>query len=150
MRVATEIKLKAEADTLALGARLASALRSGDVVRLSGDLGAGKTTLARGLIQSRLGEIDVPSPTYTLVQAYDWDTKENEGGELWHCDLYRLERPDDAYELGLMDAMGEEIMLIEWADKLGSLCPDDALRVDLRFDGKGRIARLIGWEDRHV
>jgi tRNA threonylcarbamoyl adenosine modification protein YjeE len=139
------IKLKSESDTLALGARLASVLRAGDVVLLSGGLGAGKTTLARGLIQSRLGDIDVPSPTYTLVQAYDWGAV-----ELWHCDLYRLDRPDDAYELGLMDAMGEDIVLIEWADKLGGLCPDGALRVDLSFDGDSRIAALTGWEGRNV
>lgn len=139
------IKLISEADTLALGARLASVLRAGDVVLLSGGLGAGKTTLARGLIQSRLGLIDVPSPTYTLVQAYDWGD-----GELWHCDLYRLDQPDDAYELGLMDVIGEEIVMIEWADKLGGLCPDGALRVDLSFDGDGRIATLTGWEGRDV
>ncbi|GHB02553.1 tRNA (adenosine(37)-N6)-threonylcarbamoyltransferase complex ATPase subunit type 1 TsaE [Algimonas arctica] len=139
------IKLKTEIDTLALGARLASVLQAGDIVLLSGGLGAGKTTLARGLIQSRLGEIDVPSPTYTLVQAYDWGDV-----ELWHCDLYRLDRPDDAYELGLMDAMGEEIVLIEWADKLGALCPGNALRIDLSFDGDSRIATLSGWEERNV
>lgn len=145
MSKVNDIKLISEIDTLALGARLAAVLRAGDVVLLSGELGAGKTTLARGLIRSRLGDIDVPSPTYTLVQAYDWG-----GVELWHCDLYRLDRPDDAYELGLMDAMGEDIVLIEWADKLGVLCPDDALRIDLHFDGDGRIATLTGWEGRNV
>lgn len=137
------IELISETDTLALGARLASILRAGDVVLLSGGLGAGKTTLARGLIQSRLGDIDVPSPTYTLVQAYDWGEV-----ELWHCDLYRLDRPDDAYELGVMDAIGEEILLIEWADKLGGLCPEGALQIDLSFDGESRIATLTGWEGR--
>jgi tRNA threonylcarbamoyl adenosine modification protein YjeE len=143
--VVNAIKLISSTDTRTLGARLAAVLRGGDVVVLSGGLGAGKTTLARGLIQSRLGTIDVPSPTYTLVQAYDWGEV-----ELWHCDLYRLDRPDDAYELGLMDAMGEEIVMIEWADKLGELCPTDALRVDLSFDGEGRIATLTGWEGRDV
>lgn len=139
------IELISETDTLALGARLAPLLRAGDVVVLSGGLGAGKTTLARGLIQSRLGNIDVPSPTYTLVQAYDWGAV-----ELWHCDLYRLDRPEDAYELGLMDAMGEEIVMIEWADKLGPLCPEDALRIDLNFEGESRIAKLSGWDGRDV
>ncbi|MGB3457525.1 MAG: tRNA (adenosine(37)-N6)-threonylcarbamoyltransferase complex ATPase subunit type 1 TsaE [Litorimonas sp.] len=139
------IPLNSEADTLALGAKLATVLRAGDTVRLSGDLGAGKTTLARGLIQSRLGPVDVPSPTYTLVQTYEWGES-----ELWHCDLYRLDAPDDAYELGLIDAFGEEIVLLEWADRIGPLCPEDALSVDLSFDGEGRVATLKGWEDRNV
>lgn len=137
--------MKSYADTLALGARLAAALELGDTVCLSGDLGAGKTSLARGIISARLGDIEVPSPTYTLVQTYDWGE-----GELWHCDLYRMERPEDAYELGLMDEMGESVLLIEWADRLGSLAPDDALRVDLAFDGAGRTATLSGWEGRNV
>lgn len=145
MRPVEPIPLKSEADTLALGARLAAALRPGDTLRLRGELGAGKTTLARGLIQSRLGDVEVPSPTYTLVQAYDWGEM-----ELWHCDLYRLERPDDAYELGLMDAFGQAIVLLEWPERIGALCPDDALSVTLAFEGDGRIATLEGWEGRHV
>lgn len=143
------IRLKSEKETLALGARLAEVLRAGDIVLLSGDLGAGKTTLARGLIQSRLGDIDVPSPTYTLVQTYDWPM-DDDPAELWHCDLYRLEQPDDAYELGLIEAMGESLLLIEWADRLGPHVPEYAIRVDLAFDGEGRVATLTGLEDRHV
>ena len=76
------VALPDETDTLALGARLAGLLRAGDVVALSGGLGAGKTTLVRGLIQSLLGAVDVPSPTYTLVQSYALPDY-----ELWHCDL---------------------------------------------------------------
>ena len=135
------IPLTNEGDTLALGRRLAEALAPGDVVSLSGDLGAGKTTLARGLIQSRLGEVEVPSPTYTLVQTYDWGE-----GELWHCDLYRLERPGDAYELGLIEAMDEAVVLIEWADRLGALLPATAKRIHIAFDGDGRTATLDGFD----
>ena len=120
---------------------MAAVLRPGDVVRLSGGLGAGKTTLARGLIQSRLGEVEVPSPTYTLVQTYDWGSE-----ELWHCDLYRLERPEDAYELGLVDAMEDCIVLIEWADRMGELCPADAKSVHIDFQGEGRVAQLMGFD----
>ena len=139
------VTLDTDVDTLAFGARLAAVLRPGDVVALSGGLGAGKTTLARGLIQSRLGEIDVPSPTYTLVQTYDWGEH-----ELWHCDLYRMEAPDDALELGLLDAMGEEIVLLEWPDRLGALLPEDALSIDIAFDGEGRTVTLKGFEGRDV
>ena len=139
------IALESESDTLALGARLARVLRPGDVVALIGDLGAGKTTLVRGLIQSRLGDIEVPSPTYTLVQSYDWG--EN---ELWHCDLYRMERPEDAYELGLIDAMEDAVVLLEWPDRLGALLPAHVMSVELHFDGEGRRAELSGFGERDV
>ena len=130
---------------LALGARLGRALRAGDTVALTGDLGAGKTTLARGLVQSVLPHETVPSPTYTLVQTY-----EVPGFTLWHCDLYRLEHPDEAYELGLMDAMGEDVCLLEWPDRLGALLPDDALKIEITFYGDGRCIKLTGWDDRDV
>jgi len=106
------IKLADETATFALGEKLIKQLSIGQTVTLTGDLGAGKTTLVRGMIQSVLGDIDVPSPTYTLVQTYDMPDF-----ELWHCDMYRLERPQDGYELGLMDAFEEAVCLIEWPDK---------------------------------
>lgn len=130
---------------LALGARLGRALRLGDTVALIGGLGAGKTTLARGLVQSVLPHETVPSPTYTLVQTY-----EVPGFTLWHCDLYRLEHPDEAYELGLMDAMGEDVCLLEWPDRLGPLLPEDALKIEITFDGDGRQIKLTGWDGRDV
>lgn len=130
---------------LDLGARLGRALRKGDTVALIGGLGAGKTTLARGLVQSLLPHETVPSPTYTLVQTYDLPDF-----TLWHCDLYRLEHPDEAYELGLMDALGEDVCLLEWPDRLGALLPKDALKVEITFDGDGRRIELSGWDDRDV
>lgn len=130
---------------LELGARLGLALRAGDTVALVGGLGAGKTTLARGLVQSAAPRETVPSPTYTLVQTYDVH-----GFTLWHCDLYRLEHPDEAYELGLVDAMGEDVCLIEWPDRLGALLPDDVLKVEIAFDGEARTVALTGWDDRNV
>ncbi len=135
--------LQTEADTLALGARLAPILAAGDVIALTGGLGAGKTSLARGLIQSVLGPCEVPSPTYTLVQCYDLP-----GYELWHCDMYRLKQPEDGYELGFIDAFEEAVCLIEWPDKLGDLMPADALSIHIDFEGDGRIARLSGFGDR--
>lgn len=128
---------------LAFGARLAQSLRVGDVVALSGDLGAGKTTLSRGLIMALTDAREVPSPTYTLVQTYEISI-----GELWHCDMYRLEHPEDAYELGLLDAFYDAICLIEWPDKLGELLPKNALGIDIQFADEGRTLTLSGWETR--
>lgn len=130
---------------LALGARLGRVLRAGDIVALAGGLGAGKTTLARGLVQSVLPHEIVPSPTYTLVQTY-----ELKDFTLWHCDLYRLEHHDEAYELGLMDALGEDVCLLEWPDRLGPLLPRDALKIEIAFEGEGRTVSLTGWEERDV
>ena len=133
------VTLANEAETMALGAKLIAQLSVGQIVCLTGGLGAGKTTLVRGMIQSVLGPIDVPSPTYTLVQTYEMPDF-----ELWHCDMYRLERPDDGYELGLMDAFEETVCLIEWPDKLGTLIPENTLGIDIRFEGDGRKVSLKG------
>lgn len=133
------VRLPDAAATMALGARLAGALKPGDVVFLQGDLGAGKTTLARGLIAAWTGEDEVPSPTYTLVQTY-----EGPRGPLWHLDLYRLEQPEDALELGLEDGLDSALMLIEWPERLGALAPAARIEVALAPDGDGRIARLSG------
>lgn len=142
-----EIALPDAAATLALGARLGEQLRVGDIVCLSGGLGVGKTTLARGAIGAWTGEDEeAPSPTYTLVQTY-----EGPRGELWHCDLYRLKRPDDAWELGLEDAFASAACLIEWPDRLGPSLPQDRLDVDLAPVGEGRRAALTAhgaWRTR--
>ena len=141
MRQMQTVSLNNETDMLAFGARLVAQLSAGQAVCLTGGLGAGKTTLARGMIQSVLGDIEVPSPTYTLVQTYDMPDF-----ELWHCDMYRLEKPEDGYELGLIDAFEEALCLIEWPDKLGDLIPEDALSIDIQFDGEGRKVTLKGFE----
>jgi len=142
MRQMQTVFIANEAELLALGASLIFQLSAGQTVCLTGGLGAGKTTLARGMIQSVLGDIDVPSPTYTLVQTYDMPQF-----ELWHCDMYRLERPEDGYELGLMDAFEEAVCLIEWPDKLGDLIPEDALKIDIEFEGEGRKVTLTGFDE---
>ena len=130
--------LPAEAATAALGAELAALAHAGDLICLSGDLGAGKTALARGFIRARLGDVEVTSPTFTLVQIY------GEGDdEIWHVDLYRIEEQSELRELGLDEAMETAICLIEWPDRLGDDLPGDRLDVTLTFaaDG-GRIATL--------
>lgn len=135
-----------EAALVDFGARLAPYLRIGDVLALTGDLGAGKTTFSRGVIQSRLGEVEVPSPTYTLVQTYECPDY-----ELWHCDLYRLEAPADVLELGLVDMEEEIVSLIEWPDKMGSYLSSQALNVHIAFHEAGREISLSGadhWAER--
>jgi tRNA threonylcarbamoyladenosine biosynthesis protein TsaE len=132
--------LPTEAATAALGARLARLARRGDCILLSGPIGAGKSSLARAFIQARLGRLeDVPSPTFTLVQVY-----EAEGEEIWHADLYRLTHPDEVWELGLDQAFGQAICLIEWPDRMGPNLPADALQISLRPEGEGRRVTLSG------
>jgi tRNA threonylcarbamoyl adenosine modification protein YjeE len=115
--------------TAALARRLAPALRPGDVIFLEGPIGAGKTHFARALIGARLEASgrteDIPSPTFTLVQTYD-DGK----SEIWHADLYRLSGPGEVIELGLSDAFGDAICLVEWPDRLDPADAPDALRLD--------------------
>lgn len=118
--------------TAALGARLATLLRPGDMVALEGTLGAGKTHLARALIQARqiaAGGVaeDVPSPSYTLVQTYAAGPT-----DVWHADLYRLTSPEDLTELGLEDALAAgAICLVEWPDRMGPHLPER--RITLRL-----------------
>ena len=129
---------------------LAPSLGAGDVVALSGDLGAGKTELARALIRELLADADadVPSPTFTLVQTYET----LKGLTIYHVDLYRLNGPDDCLELGLDDAFETGLSLIEWPDRLGSYLPQDHLAIRMvELDGGIRQADLSGhgsWTSR--
>ena len=143
------LDLADEDATCRLGARLAARARAGDVLALTGTLGTGKTTLARAFVQALMGPgEEVPSPTFTLVQTY-----EAPPATLWHFDLYRLERPEDVFELGLEEALGEGILLIEWPERLGGLLPARRLDVTLAERGPpgGRHATLtsrLQWDDR--
>lgn len=136
------LDLTGEADTAALGERLAGAARAGDVIALFGDLGAGKTTLARALIRKLMGpETEAPSPTFTLVQTYAAPNL-----AVWHFDLYRLEHPGEARELGLEEAV-EGLALIEWPERLGRDLPLARLEVRLSFGETGRIVHLVDLDD---
>lgn len=133
----------------AYGERLAAVARVGDVIALSGDLGAGKTTLARGLLRGLGLEGEAPSPTFTIVQTYEPPEVRL---PVWHVDLYRLDDPQDAIELGLEEAFDEALVILEWPERLGTLLPASALRLTL--EGAGEPERRLtanippAWEGR--
>jgi tRNA threonylcarbamoyladenosine biosynthesis protein TsaE len=132
--------------THALAARLAPLLRAGDAVLLDGPLGAGKSELARAVLRAAAGDpaLEVPSPTFTLVQSYDLPA-----GPAHHFDLYRLDGPQGLDELG-WDEAREGIVLVEWPDRLGALTPPEALRIALAplAAEEARRATLSGWDAR--
>ena len=130
-----------EAATERLGAALARRLRPRDVVALQGGLGVGKTTLARAILRAASGDpaLIVPSPTFTLVEIYDTSV-----GVFWHFDLYRLEEPEQVFELGWEEARADGTALVEWAERLGALLPRERLTVTLAMEGDGRRADLQG------
>jgi tRNA threonylcarbamoyladenosine biosynthesis protein TsaE len=120
----------------AFGARIAEQLRPGDVVALSGGLGAGKTTLARGIIAALGHEGEVPSPTFTILETYDALRV-----PLIHADFYRLTRPEEADELGLDDYRDGAALLAEWPDHAGGFANEPGcLSVALEIHGNGRRA----------
>ena len=128
-----------------IAASLAALIRPGDAILLSGDLGAGKTAFARAFLRALTGDpvLDVPSPTFTLVQTYDTPK-----GSVHHYDLWRLTDHNAMAELGWDDAL-EDIVLVEWPDRLGPLTPPHALTLALRPTGDySREATLTGWADR--
>ncbi len=128
-----------------LGKRLALELVPGDTLLLSGPIGAGKTHLARAIIHSLLDEMEeVPSPTFTLVQTYEFS-----GGTIWHADLYRLGDSSELVELGLDDAIGEAVVIIEWPDRLPpDIYSEGALEIDIRPSGDIRDVIFRSSADR--
>jgi tRNA threonylcarbamoyladenosine biosynthesis protein TsaE len=135
------LSLPDEAATERLGTTLAARLRPRDLVALEGGLGAGKTTLARAILRAASGDtgLIVPSPTFTLVEVY-----ETPRANFWHFDLYRLEEPEQVFELGWEEARADGVALVEWAERLGTLLPHDRLTVSLAIEGEGRRATLEG------
>ena len=124
-----------EATTLAIAAAQAAWLEPGDFVALTGDLGAGKTAFARGLIRAlaEAPELEAPSPTFTLMQVYDAPR-----GPVVHADFYRLRGPTELANLGWDEAIDGAIAIVEWPEKVAQALPADRLEVDIRFDAKAR------------
>ena len=148
-----DFRLVDDAATARLGAGVAHALALGDAICLWGPLGAGKSTLARGLIRALTTPTeDVPSPTFTLVQFY-----ETPALHLAHFDLYRITRASELAEIGLDEALDDGAAIIEWPERLEGHLPPDRLDIELAAAGKGRdehrTARLTPhgtWEGRPI
>lgn len=142
--------LKTPQELQTLAAMLAALCKIGDHILLYGDVGAGKTTFARGFIQAiTKTQEEITSPTFTLVQTYPLA---DGGGSVWHCDLYRLKNQEELLELGLEEAAENGITLIEWPELAENQVPHNSLRVTLSIAGQGRSIIIAGnsdsWEDR--
>jgi tRNA threonylcarbamoyladenosine biosynthesis protein TsaE len=133
------LNTNSEQETIEAARDFAITLRPRDIVLLRGDLGAGKSVFSRSIIRTLVGDecLDVPSPTFTLVQTYD-----TPNGEIYHFDLYRLKSPEELYEIGWEDALSAGILLIEWPDKLEHLKPKNFIEVDLKM-GLTPTSRII-------
>ena len=146
------LDLDDEAATARLAGRIAAAARARDVIALRGPLGSGKTSFARAFIRALgHGGEEVPSPTFTLVETYAFPGRP----PIWHFDLYRLEAPEEVYELGIEEAWGEGICLIEWPERIAPLLPAARLEIVLArgaaperrvatLDGGARWAPVVG------
>jgi len=122
-----------EAALAGVAAQIAPLVAHGAIVALEGNLGAGKTAFARALIRHLTGkpDLDVPSPTFTLLQTY-----EANGIPIWHFDFYRLKHPEEVFELGWEDALASGgILLLEWAERIGPLLPSSVMHIVLTPDG---------------
>ena len=136
-------------ETHALGQRLAALARPGDVIALSGPLGAGKTSIARGLLAA-LGLVgEAPSPSFAIVQPYE---PPEVAFPVLHVDLYRIEHPDEAEELGLDDARADSLLIVEWPERLGAAAWPDALWLSLEVTPDGARALTVrvptAWRER--
>jgi tRNA threonylcarbamoyl adenosine modification protein YjeE len=142
-----QFTLKNESATCILASQLAGLAEPRDVIGLAGDLGAGKTAFARAFIIARGGDSEVPSPTFTLVQVYECSSI-----NVYHFDLYRIEEPEEIFELGIEDAFAEGISLIEWPDRMDTYIPSE--RLDIIFssglDENAREVILVGYGDSWI
>lgn len=141
------MRIKDEKAMLAFGRKLAKAVRPGDVITLSGPLSAGKTTLVRGLLSALGYKGEVPSPSFAIVQPYEMVSI-----PVWHVDLYRIELPSDLDELGLEEAGGEGVLIVEWPEHAGIDAWSRALALALEVleDGTRALTAEVpaAWEGR--
>lgn len=143
------MRLASPEDSLALGARLAAVARPGDVIALSGPLGAGKTSITRGLLAALGLEEEAPSPSFAIVQPY---APPEVRFPVLHVDLYRIEQAEEAEELGLDEAREDSLLIVEWPERLGEDWWRDALWLSLELtpdDARVLTAKVpAAWRDR--
>ncbi|RYE01845.1 MAG: tRNA (adenosine(37)-N6)-threonylcarbamoyltransferase complex ATPase subunit type 1 TsaE [Sphingomonadales bacterium] len=143
------MRLASPQESHAFGQKLAAFARPGDVIALSGDLGAGKTSVARGLLAALGLEGEAPSPSFAIVQPYE---PPEVRFPVLHVDLYRIEHPDEAEELGLDDARSDSLLIVEWPERLGYAAWADALWLHLEVtpDGARELTARVPapWRDR--
>tara|TARA_B100000029_G_scaffold47799_1_gene43832 strand:- start:1388 stop:1864 length:477 start_codon:yes stop_codon:yes gene_type:complete len=133
-----EFFVQSEKDTKMIARRLAKIVQKKDIVALSGDLGVGKTVFARAFINALPGSLEeVLSPSFPILQIY-----ERAKVEVYHFDFFRLEKPEDAFELGIEEAFGCAISLIEWPERLDFILPKKSLEIEISFLG-GVTERVI-------
>jgi len=143
LQLGTSILLPSEDKTSLLARKIADISSTSTTILLYGEIGAGKTFFARKYIQQLLSKYgiieDVPSPTYTLVQTY-----QTPSSEIWHADLYRLLSTDDLTELGLSEAFGNEICIVEWPEKLKNYLPVNAIHINFKYHSdNSRICNIM-------
>lgn len=134
------MKLNSLEDTKKLAEKIASGVKKGDVIALSGDLGAGKTTFSRFFINYLMGhEENVTSPTFNLVLPY-----ETKDFTIWHFDLYRLNEAKEVEELGLYDAFDNGVSLIEWPEIISDILPENTVMVKFTVENGDRSVKCKG------
>jgi len=136
-----------------LAARLSCLLKTGDILAFEGDLGSGKTEFCRAIIHALGYREDVPSPTFNLLQIYEPHLDDLTRPAVWHMDFYRLEKPEDVFELGIEEGFDTGVSLIEWPDRMAGHMPDGHLTVSLSMADKegARNITFSGddhWQDR--
>ncbi len=144
------LELPSQKATNEFGKSISNLIEIGDIIYLSGEMGSGKTTLARSIIKNLLvnqyKDIEIPSPTFTLVQVYSC-----KDFNMGHADLYRIENPDEIDALGIEDILYNGAVLIEWPDKIKNKLNFNILEIKIRFLKNSRTASIEnvqGWEDR--
>ncbi len=153
MEIIKEIAFESLEQMQVFAKKLTSFLGAGDVLALDGDLGAGKTEFSRALIHGFGFNEDVPSPTFNLLQIYEPDHHDQKMPIIWHFDLYRLEKPEEAFELGIEEAFDTGLTLIEWPSKLGKHLPSDILAVYIKMTKEQGMRNFIlaggtAWQKR--